>query len=50
MDKPEIIVPEDRNKLEQQIKALEYLLTQDTNAKDKEIHQEALHELRKKLK
>ena len=43
-----IIIPEDQAKLKRQILALEGLLLQD-NEKDRAIHHEALHELRKAL-
>ena len=39
----------DKNKIEKQIIALEYQLTQDINEIDREIHYMALHELRKAL-
>jgi len=44
----EVVIPNDKTKIKQLILALESLLLND-NAKDKEIHQEALHELRKAL-
>lgn len=43
----EIVIPTDRTKLEHQIKALKYVLTIDTNDKDKQIHSEALQQLEK---
>ncbi|MCX8175784.1 MAG: hypothetical protein N3E48_00945, partial [Candidatus Bathyarchaeota archaeon] len=36
-----IVIPENLTKLEKQIKALEYLIQQDTNPKDKEIEKKA---------
>lgn len=35
-------IPKDRKKLEQQIEALRYQLSVDTNEEDKRIHEEAL--------
>ena len=43
-----IEIPKSKDKIKQQISALEWLLTKD-NDKDKEIHYKALHELRKGL-
>lgn len=42
-------IPNDKNKIIKQIKALEYQLTQDINEKDRKIHQQALEDLRKAL-
>lgn len=42
-------IPESKDKIEKQILALEYQLTQDRNEKDIEIHREALHDLRMAL-
>lgn len=44
-----ISVPNDKTKIQQQIKALKYQITHDTNEKDKEIHKQALKELEKVL-
>lgn len=43
----EVVIPTDKKTLERQIKALEYALKQDTNSKDKLIHQEALESLQR---
>ena len=43
-----IEIPKSKDKIKQQILALEWLLTKD-NDKDKEIHYRALHELRRGL-
>lgn len=42
-------VPKDKAKIERQIEALEWQITQDKNDKDREIHQKALKELKKAL-
>ncbi|MEC1866729.1 hypothetical protein [Bacillus paralicheniformis] len=42
-------VPNDIKKLREQKKALEWLLTQDTNEKDKQIHKQALEAINKAL-
>lgn len=39
--------PKDRKKLEQQIAALKYQISADTNETDREIHEYALRELEK---
>jgi hypothetical protein len=44
-----IQVPQYKNKLEQQIKSLKYLIENDTNEKDKKIHASALKDLREEL-
>ena len=44
------MVPENIEKLKQQIAALEYLLTHDTSNKDKAIYQKALNNLREEVK
>lgn len=49
MDKPKINIPKDINKVKKQIQALEYQLKNDTNDKDRIIHQEALKELKEVL-
>lgn len=43
-------VPKDKEKIEKQIKALEYQISIDTVEKDKEIHMMALNELKEALK
>lgn len=45
----EVKIPDTKEKIIKQILALEGLLEKDTNKKDMEIHQEALHWLRKAL-
>lgn len=50
MGKIKIEIPKDKKKLQEQIQALEYLVKHDTNEKDKEIHQEALNNLKIALK
>ena len=42
-------IPSDKDKIKKQIKALEYQLTIDTDIKDKEIHQQALNDLKRAL-
>lgn len=42
-------VPNDKKKLKEQKKALEWLLAQDTNEKDKQIHKQALEAINKAL-
>lgn len=44
-----IEIPQDREKLEKQIKGLEYLIESDTNAKDKGIHTKALRDSKEAL-
>ncbi|MGI2792218.1 hypothetical protein [Bacillus cytotoxicus] len=44
-----ICVPSDLKKLREQKKALEWLLAQDTNEKDKELHKQALEAINKPL-
>ena len=46
----EFVAPKDIRKIQQQIKALEELIKNDTNEKDREYHQMALQELKQKLK
>lgn len=41
-------IPGDIVKLKQQIAALEYQIKHDTNEKDREIHKQALEELKKR--
>lgn len=41
-------IPRDIVKLKQQIAALEYQIKHDTNEKDREIHKQALEELKKR--
>ena len=43
----QIVIPTDKLTLAKQIKALKYALKQDTNDKDKQIHQSALEQLEK---
>ncbi|MEC1376492.1 hypothetical protein ABEP00_20400 [Heyndrickxia sporothermodurans] len=42
----QVVIPTDKNKLEQQIEALQYLLQQDINDKDREIHSKAITSLK----
>jgi hypothetical protein len=42
-------VPSDVKKLKEQKKALEWLLAQDTNEKDKELHKQALEAINRAL-
>lgn len=49
MGKLEIEIPKDIERIKKQIIALEYQINQDTNAKDKTIHQEALETLKAAL-
>lgn len=44
-----VSVPTDKNKLKKQISALEWQLTQDKSEKDREIHRQALTELKREL-
>ena len=41
-----IEIPKDLSKIEKQIAALEWQIKQDTNEKDREIHKQALQELK----
>ena len=41
----EVVISEDKSKIAKQIQALKYLIKNDTNQKDKEIHKQALKEL-----
>ena len=45
----DIIIPTTKDKLLKQISALQYIISQDTNEKDKEIHIQALEILKKQL-
>lgn len=45
-----IVVPEDRTRIEKQIKALEAVLKCNLNTKDRAIHTQALKDLKKELK
>ena len=45
-----VCVTDDIEKIEKQIKALEYIISIDTNETDKEIHKCALKEFKNKLK
>lgn len=42
-------IPNSRIKIERQIEALEYLFSIDTREKDKQIHQQAITDLKKAL-
>lgn len=44
-----VVIPNSIDKIKQQILALEYQLEKDETQLDIEIHQEALHDLRKAL-
>jgi hypothetical protein len=44
-----VIIPKDKIKIRKQIKALEYQFKNDTNDKDRKIHEEALEQLKKML-
>ncbi len=50
LGKLNVVIHDDLSKLKKQIKALEWQIEQDTNDKDKSIHQEALNNLKDKLK
>lgn len=45
----EICIPDSKEKIISQIKALKYLLKQDTRKQDKEIHSNALKSLERAL-
>lgn len=45
----EVIVPNDKAKLQRQIKALEHLIKNDVSEKDRMIHQAALEKLKAEL-
>ncbi|MGJ7044622.1 hypothetical protein [Thermoanaerobacterium thermosulfurigenes] len=45
-----VVIPENREKIQRQIQALEWQLTQDTDEKSREIHQQALETLKNALK
>ncbi len=42
-------IPESKDKIKKQIEALKHLLREDTNEKDKKIHEEALNALQEAL-
>lgn len=44
-----IVIPNTKREIQKQIKALEYLLTIDTKEKDKQIHSQALADIKKAL-
>jgi hypothetical protein len=44
-----VVIPEDKEKINRQIAALEYLISVDTNEKDRQIHQAAKLQLEKAL-
>lgn len=44
------VIPESKAKIQKQIEALEFILTKDTNEKDKDIHKQALEALKEGLK
>lgn len=46
MNKPSLQIPTDLKQLKKQISALKYQLQHDTNEKDREIHKQALEDLR----
>jgi hypothetical protein len=46
MNMPKIVIPGDKAKRAQQIAALEYLLQHDTDDKSREIHRQALQDLK----
>ena len=45
----QVEIPKDKSKLQRQIEALEWQLTQDVRSEDKAIHQYALEQLRQQL-
>lgn len=45
-----VVIPENQDKIKQQIEALKWQLTQDTDKKSRRIHEEALEALRNALK
>lgn len=45
----QVEISKDKSKLQRQIEALEWQLTQDTNSKDKAIHQYALEQMWQQL-
>ncbi|MFK8793687.1 hypothetical protein [Planococcus plakortidis] len=45
-----VCIPKDAEKLRKQIEALKYLLSIDTNEKDKAIHRRALEECKQAMK
>lgn len=47
MNTPKIIIPDSKEKLNKQIKALEYQIKKDTTDKDREIHMRALKDLKR---
>lgn len=40
-----VVIPPDKEKLERQIAALKYLIENDTNEKDRQIHKDMLRQL-----
>ena len=44
-----VVVNKDTNKIKQQIQALEWQITQDTDRKDRKIHLQALNTLKQAL-
>jgi HPt (histidine-containing phosphotransfer) domain-containing protein len=44
-----VVIPESKAKIQRQIEALEYALSQDTRENDKEIHTEAIKALKEAL-
>jgi len=46
---PKIIMPDEINKLDKQITALEYLIKRDTKEKDRLIHIKALEDIKRAL-
>jgi hypothetical protein len=46
MNMPKIVIPDDKTKLARQVAALEYLIQQDTDDKSREIHRQALRDLK----
>jgi hypothetical protein len=49
MDNVKIVIPDTKEKIKEQILALKIQIQDDTSKKDKEIHQQALAELKKAL-
>lgn len=49
MDKLKVVTPEDKEKILKQIEALEWQIKEDKNDKDRQIHKEALKDLKNKL-
>lgn len=44
-----VVIPNNQAKIKQQIEALEYILTQDTDEKSRKIHEQALKALKNAL-